>query len=99
MESVAVLKVREQDVPLIKEITAECEESYKSKIGKPVTLKINTDSYLPADTCGGIEVSDVRGRIKIVNTLESRLELIAQQLLPQIRSALFGRNPSRKFAD
>lgn len=39
------------------------------------------------------------GRIKINNTLESRLELIAQQLVPEIRSALFGSNPNRKFTD
>lgn len=39
------------------------------------------------------------GRIKISNTLESRLELIAQQLVPEIRTALFGRNPNRKFTD
>lgn len=36
---------------------------------------------------------------QISNTLESRLELIAQQLLPEIRTALFGRNPNRKFTD
>ncbi|KOC70221.1 V-type proton ATPase subunit E, partial [Habropoda laboriosa] len=39
------------------------------------------------------------GRIKVSNTLETRLELIAQQLIPDIRNALFGQNPNRKFAD
>lgn len=39
------------------------------------------------------------GRIKVSNTLETRLELIAQQLVPDIRSALFGSNPNRKFDD
>lgn len=39
------------------------------------------------------------GRIKVSNTLETRLELIAQQLIPEIRSALFGSNPNRKFTD
>lgn len=36
---------------------------------------------------------------QVVNTLESRLELIAQQLVPEIRTALFGINSSRKFTD
>lgn len=40
-----------------------------------------------------------KGKIKISNTLEARLELIAQQLVPQIRTALFGRNINRKFLD
>lgn len=36
---------------------------------------------------------------QIPNTLESRLELISQQLVPEIRTALFGKNPSRRFTD
>lgn len=36
---------------------------------------------------------------QVPNTLESRLELISQQLVPEIRQALFGRNPNRKFTD
>ena len=62
-------------------------------------IKVDTDSFLPADATGGIELFAQRGRIKICNTLEARLDLIAQQLVPEIRSALFGRNPNRKFAD
>lgn len=38
-------------------------------------------------------------QFQVPNTLESRLELIAQQLVPEIRQALFGRNLNRKFAD
>ena len=38
-------------------------------------------------------------RIKIVNTLESRLDLLAGQMLPEIRTSLFGRNMNRKFDD
>lgn len=38
-------------------------------------------------------------RTQVANTLESRLELIAQQLVPEIRNALFGRNMNRKFND
>lgn len=37
--------------------------------------------------------------LQVSNTLESRLELIAQQLIPEIRNALFGRNLNRKFTD
>lgn len=39
------------------------------------------------------------GKIKVTNTLESRLDLISRQLLPEIRVALFQRNPNRKFDD
>lgn len=41
----------------------------------------------------------MKGKIKCVNTLESRLDLVSSQLLPAVRVALFGRNPNRKFDD
>lgn len=64
-------------------------------------LKIKFYSYtkVPMSSCGGIILLAQRGRIKIVNTLEARLELIAQQFVPEIRVAIFGRNPNRKFSD
>lgn len=99
MEANVTLKVRQKDEELVKSILPQCEAAYKAKICKDVVLKIDSEGYLPAETCGGIELVAQRGRIKISNTLESRLDLIAQQLLPQIRNALFGRNPNRKFAD
>lgn len=37
--------------------------------------------------------------VQVPNTLEARLELISQQLVPEIRTALFGRNVNRKFTD
>lgn len=37
--------------------------------------------------------------LQVVNTLENRLELISQQLIPEIRVALFGQNVNRKFTD
>ena len=36
-------------------------------------------------------------RIKISNTLEARLDMLAQQMLPEVRTMLFGANPNRKF--
>lgn len=48
---------------------------------------------------GGVELYGYKGKIKCSNTLESRLEMISKQLLPDIRVALFGRNPNRKFDD
>lgn len=37
--------------------------------------------------------------LQVPNTLEARLELISQQLVPEVRTALFGRNVNRKFTD
>ena len=36
---------------------------------------------------------------QVDNTLEARLAMVSQQILPSMRSKLFGANPSRKFFD
>ncbi|XP_047034550.1 V-type proton ATPase subunit E [Helicoverpa zea] len=99
MEPSVTLRVRQADKALVDSVLGKCQADYKAKIMKDTVLKIDTDNWLSPDTCGGIELVAMKGRIKICNTLESRLELIAQQLLPEIRTALFGRNPNRKFTD
>ncbi|KAF9808477.1 hypothetical protein SFRURICE_008530 [Spodoptera frugiperda] len=99
MEPAVTLRVRQADKSLVESVLSKAQNDYKAQIKKDTVLKIDTDNWLSPDTCGGIELVALKGRIKICNTLESRLELIAQQLLPEIRTALFGRNPNRKFND
>ncbi|XP_022190852.2 V-type proton ATPase subunit E [Nilaparvata lugens] len=99
LESNVVLRVREADVSLIEGIVGTCAEQYAKMTGKEVVVKLDADNFLAAETCGGVELFARNGRIKIPNTLESRLDLISQQLVPEIRVALFGRNPNRKFSD
>lgn len=99
VEPTVTLRVRQADKALVESLLGRAQQDYKAKIKKDVILKIDNENFLPPDTCGGIELIAAKGRIKISNTLESRLELIAQQLLPEIRNALFGRNPNRKFTD
>lgn len=98
-EHPVVIRSRAQDRHLVESIIPEMAQEYKAQSGKDITLKVDMDNALPAETCGGVELHALRGKIKINNTLEARLELIAQQLVPQIRVALFGRNPNRKFTD
>ncbi|XP_033215885.1 V-type proton ATPase subunit E isoform X1 [Belonocnema kinseyi] len=99
MEPNVVIRVRQIDQALVESIFDSVQDTYKNVCKKETILKIDSDNFLPAESCGGVELISHRGRIKICNTLESRLELIAQQLVSEIRCALFGRNPNRKFAD
>ncbi|XP_015606969.1 V-type proton ATPase subunit E [Cephus cinctus] len=99
MEANVLIRVRQVDLGIADSVITSVQQTYKEISGKEVSVKIDQDNFLPADSCGGVELLAARGRIKICNTLESRLELIAQQLVPEIRSALFGRNPNRKFTD
>jgi len=93
------IRIRAQDKSLVESILPDVSDKYKQAVGKDVSLKIDPENTLPADTTGGIELLAHQGKIKINNTLEARLELIAAQLVPQIRTALFGRNVNRKFTD
>jgi V-type H+-transporting ATPase subunit E len=39
------------------------------------------------------------GKIKVSNTIEARLLMIFNQILPEIREKLFGVNQNRKYHD
>lgn len=93
------MRVRAQDRELVQTIIPSIQEKYKEAIGKGVNLRVDQENALPQNGCGGVELFAHQGKIKIDNRLEARLELIAAQLLPQIRTALFGRNVNRKFTD
>ncbi|XP_034663353.1 V-type proton ATPase subunit E [Drosophila subobscura] len=99
MEPKVTLRCRQVDVSLVRDILPQAVEQYKAQMKQNVDLIIDETNFLSADTCGGVELLALNGRIKVPNTLESRLELISQQLVPEIRNALFGRNVNRKFTD
>lgn len=98
-ESHITLRVRQADVHLVEPLLESIQQQYKQTTKKDVILKIDPDNFLPNGSCGGVDLLASKGRIKVSNTLETRLELIAQQLIPEIRGALFGRNENRKFND
>jgi len=98
-EKEITVRVRPQDRDLVKSIVPNVATKYKDITGKEVNLKVDDETHLSQETTGGIELYALRNKIKICNTLEARLELISQQLVPQIRNALFGRNVNRKFTD
>lgn len=99
MEAQVMVRCREVDLSLVESILPEAIDNYSKVIKKPCTITIAKDNFLPAETCGGVELSAYHGRIRINNTLENRLEMIAGQMLPEMRTKLFGANPNRKFFD
>uniref|UniRef100_U5EVT3 V-type proton ATPase subunit E n=1 Tax=Corethrella appendiculata TaxID=1370023 RepID=U5EVT3_9DIPT len=99
MEPTVYVKGKQSDANLIQSVLPQAVDAYKKASGKDVTIQLETETFLPADVTGGIELYALNSRIRVSNTLESRLDLIAQQLLPEIRNALFGRNVNRKFTD
>lgn len=99
MESEVTIRCRHQDMRLVQACVDSALKEYQNLTKQKCKVAIDKENFLPSDICGGIDAYSQRGKIKVSNTLESRLEMISQQLLPEIRVALFGRNPNRKFSD
>uniref|UniRef100_A0A8C5ES70 Uncharacterized protein n=1 Tax=Gouania willdenowi TaxID=441366 RepID=A0A8C5ES70_GOUWI len=109
LEPKVTIRCREQDIETVQVLSCLMLESrycldkniavYKEAVKSNLTVKIDRDRFLPPNICGGIEMYNENGKIKVSNTLESRLELMAQQMMPEIRASLFGANPNRKFLD
>jgi V-type H+-transporting ATPase subunit E len=98
LEKDVTIRCRQQDVRLVENCIATAVAEYQAATSKPVNVTVDREVFLQGG-CGGVELLTNRGKIKVTNTLDSRLELISHQLLPSVRVALFGRNPNRKFDD
>lgn len=99
LESHVLIRCRQNDLALVEEVTSAAVATYKEKTGKDVQVKVDQESFLSANICGGVELQAQKGRIKVSNTLETRLDMLAQQMLPEIRNSLFGKNVNRRFTD
>jgi len=99
LETNVILRCRQADLAMVEESVEAVVKQYKATTGKDVVIKVDKESFLNASITGGVELTAQKGRIKIINTLEARLEMLARQMVPEIRTALFGGNINRKFTD
>lgn len=87
-----------------KDVDVQCRKSDLGAVKKAVkdanlgsSVTVNEKDFLPANSAGGVSVSALGGQICCDNTLDTRLDIAFQGMLPQIRVALFGRSASRKY--
>ncbi|KAM9376981.1 V-type proton ATPase subunit E 1a isoform 1-T2 [Pholidichthys leucotaenia] len=99
LEPKVTVRCRQQDVEMVQAAVDKNIPIYKDAVKSNIVVKIDRHHFLPSNISGGVEVYNENGKIKVSNTLESRLEITAQQMMPEIRVALFGANPNRKFMD
>lgn len=99
IEGNVTVRCRQKDLTLVQEAADKAIAAYKSAAKKDVHVTIDKENFLSPEISGGVELIAQKGKIKVVNTLESRLELISQQMLPELKEMLFGANPNRKFRD
>ncbi|XP_004265039.1 V-type proton ATPase subunit E 2 [Orcinus orca] len=97
LEPVVIVRCRPQDLLLVEAAVQKAIPQYTTVSHKRVEVQVDRGVQLAADAAGGVEVYSGDQRIMVSNTLESRLDLLSQQKMPEIRKALFGASANRKF--
>jgi V-type H+-transporting ATPase subunit E len=98
LEENVTVQCRKEDVEIVQATFDSAGEVYQDGTKMEVKLKLDRENFLGADASGGVELVAQGGRIRVVNTLDSRLALISKQMIPEVRTRLFGVNPSRKWS-
>lgn len=101
LEPNVTLRCKEKDLDLVRDAWPAAVEQYRAatKGKKDVKVTVDSESFLGNDISGGVELMAQGQKFVVENTLESRLDLISHQMIPELRVMLFGRNPNRKFND
>jgi vacuolar-type H+-ATPase subunit E/Vma4 len=107
------VRVRKQDLSLVEVAIKSASAAFKEKFGYEVHVTIDSDKFLPDArylkiqllidlqfySAGGVILLANNGKIQVKNTLESRLDLAAEAMLPAIRMLSYGPSPNRRFFD
>lgn len=96
-ENEVTIYCRGEDVKMVSSVVSAAVKEYVDimKRESTVTLKpvvtLNTDRSkdLPESSFGGVLLTALNGKIVCDNTLNSRLHLVYEELLPSIRAILF----------
>ncbi|CAJ0831912.1 14664_t:CDS:2 [Entrophospora sp. SA101] len=83
-ENVTVI-IRKCDLGLIEDAIKISSDLYKESTKLPIKIEVSKENYLADDGAGGVVLSSYFGRIKINNTLEERLSLAQDEMLPELR--------------
>ncbi|KAF8492300.1 putative vacuolar ATP synthase subunit E [Gautieria morchelliformis] len=95
LEPVATVYCRKKDTLVVQRATQGAMKQYEEMSGRDVTITV--EGTLADDSAGGVKLISGTRRITIDNTLDERLRLLEDRMLPEIRKNLFGANENRKF--
>ncbi|KAK4048131.1 V-ATPase V1 sector subunit E [Microbotryomycetes sp. JL201] len=95
MEKDIKVSGRKQDSKLLKKAAEDAAKEFEENAGWAV--KVGVDEELSDKSAGGVLIKGYGSRIVVNNTLDERLRLLEEKMLPEIREKLFGKNENRKF--
>ncbi|KJA18244.1 hypothetical protein HYPSUDRAFT_45404 [Hypholoma sublateritium FD-334 SS-4] len=96
LEPKVVIFSRKSDVDVVKQAATSAKRSYKEISGRDIEFEVQ-GTIADDSSQGGVKLVSGTGRITLDNTMEERLRLLEDKMLPEIRRDLFGKNPNRKF--
>ncbi|KAI0725309.1 ATPase V1/A1 complex subunit E [Fomitopsis betulina] len=95
LEPEVTVHVRAVDVEIAQRAGEGAAKQYNEISGR--TVVVSVEETLSKDLAGGVKLVSGTSRITLDNTLDERLRLLEDRMLPEIRNNLFGPNPNRKF--
>lgn len=95
LETEVSIHVREADADVAKEAAEAASKQYTEISGRRVKYELITS--LSPDLAGGAKLVSGNERITLDNSLDERLRLLEDRMLPEIRHDLYGKNDNRKF--
>jgi len=95
LESDVTIHARKRDTTLVSQAAESAAKNYKEISGKEINFSV--EGTLSDDGTGGVKLISGTRRITLDNTLDERLRLLEDRMLPEIRLDLFGPNENRKF--
>ena len=99
LEDRVIIQCRAADKQLVQAVIPEAIARFKDATKRDVEIYISDKRHLDEDSCGGVKMTSQSGNITVENTLNARLAMIGQQMMPEIREVIFGKNMNRKFLD
>ncbi|KAI0051609.1 ATPase, V1/A1 complex, subunit E [Auriscalpium vulgare] len=95
LEPAVTVLVRAKDHAAVDRAIEAAKKSYNDISGRQVDVEV--DATLSDELSGGVKLISGTRRITLDNTLDERLRLLEDRMLPEIRHDLFGANENRKF--
>ncbi|KNE65647.1 hypothetical protein AMAG_09629 [Allomyces macrogynus ATCC 38327] len=99
LEPEAVVLCLARDVELVESVLDAAAHRFQEMAQARVKVTVDKSNPLPESEIGGVIVTSANGRIKVLNSLEARLQIACEKLLPDIRVKLYGAPPNRRFFD
>ncbi|KAI0653878.1 ATPase V1/A1 complex subunit E [Cubamyces menziesii] len=100
LEPDVTVHARPKDVGQVQRAIDGATRQYTEISGRTVSATVKgslSDDILCTFSAGGVKLVSGNERITLDNTLDERLRLLEDRMLPEIRTDLFGPNANRKF--